>query len=249
MALLGVGLDDRALLGRQRAGLEQDRVGDRDLADVVQRRRVAEALAEVRVHADLLGEQRREAPYPLDVRAGVLVAELDGHRETADGLGLRDLELGERAACSSCERPSISCSSALRRLSPTPQPSRIAATASTARQTTSSAELASITAPAAAASASTAHGAHSSARREPRRSGSGERRPRFGLEGLRSTPATLPPADASAPAPSAPRRAGCARLPLPSSRRVWDAPRRAGRRKLAWITPLTLAITAIGNRT
>ncbi len=41
VALLGVGLDDRALLGRERAGLEQDRVGDRDLADVVQGRGVA----------------------------------------------------------------------------------------------------------------------------------------------------------------------------------------------------------------
>ena len=93
MTLLGVGLDDRALLGRERAGLEQDRVGDRDLADVVQRRGVAEPLAEVGVHADVFGQQRREAPDALDVRAGVLVAELDRHRQAPHGLGLRDLEL------------------------------------------------------------------------------------------------------------------------------------------------------------
>ena len=97
VALLGVGLDDRALLGGERAGLQQDRVGDRDLADVVQRRGVAHQLAELAVEADLLGEQRREAPDALDVRAGVLVAELDRHREAPHGLRLRDLELGERA--------------------------------------------------------------------------------------------------------------------------------------------------------
>ncbi len=97
VALLGVRLDDRALLRRQRPRLEQDRVGDRDLADVVQRRRVAQALAELRVHADVFGQQHREAADALDVRAGVLVAELDRHRQALDGLGLSDLELRERA--------------------------------------------------------------------------------------------------------------------------------------------------------
>ena len=95
MALLGVGLDDRPLLGGQRAGLQEDRVGDRHLADVVQRGRVAQALAELGVHADVLGQEDREAPDPLDVGAGVLVAELDCHREALNGLGLCDLELGE----------------------------------------------------------------------------------------------------------------------------------------------------------
>ena len=98
VALLGVRLDDRTLLGRQRPGLEQDRVGDRHLADVVQRRRVAELLAELRVHADLFGQQRREAADALDVRARVLVAELDRHRQSSHRLGLRDLELRQRAA-------------------------------------------------------------------------------------------------------------------------------------------------------
>ncbi len=96
MTLLGVRLDDRPLLRRQRAGLEQDRVGYRHLADVVQWGRVVEALAELRVHADVFGEQRREAPDPLDVRAGVLVSELDRHRQAPHRLGLRDLELRQR---------------------------------------------------------------------------------------------------------------------------------------------------------
>jgi hypothetical protein len=42
-------------------------------------------------------QQDREAPDPLDVRAGVLVAELDRHRQALDRLGLGDLELGEGA--------------------------------------------------------------------------------------------------------------------------------------------------------
>ena len=59
---------------------------------------VAYALAELRVHADLFGQQCREAPDPLDVRARVLVAELDRHRQPSDRLGLRDLELRQRPA-------------------------------------------------------------------------------------------------------------------------------------------------------
>jgi hypothetical protein len=96
VALLGVCLHDRALLRGQLARLEQDRVGNRDLADVVQRRRVSERRAEVRIHADMLSQQRREATDPLDVGARVLVAELDGHREPAHRLRLRDLELCKR---------------------------------------------------------------------------------------------------------------------------------------------------------
>ena len=66
MALLGVGLDDLPLLWGEWAGLQENRVGNRDLADVVQGSRVSDLLAEVGVHADLLCQQRREAPDPLD---------------------------------------------------------------------------------------------------------------------------------------------------------------------------------------
>ena len=91
-----MGLDDCALLCRQRAGLQQDRVWNRDLAHVVQRRRMADPLAELGVHTDLFGEQAREATDALDVRARVLVPELDRHRQPANGLLLGDLELGQR---------------------------------------------------------------------------------------------------------------------------------------------------------
>ena len=90
-------LDDRSLLGGQRAGLEQDRIGDRHLADVVQRRGEFELHAELLIHPDLLGKERGEVSDPLDVGAGVLVAVLDCHREALDGLGLCELELGQRA--------------------------------------------------------------------------------------------------------------------------------------------------------
>ena len=93
VALLRVGLHDRALLRRERPGLQQDRVGDRHLADVVQRRGVPQALAKVGVHADVFGQQHREASDPLYVRAGVLVAELDRHRQPLHGLRLSDLQL------------------------------------------------------------------------------------------------------------------------------------------------------------
>ena len=56
-----------------------------------------EPLAELGVHADVFGEQHREAPDPLDVGAGVLVSELDRHRQSLHGLGLGDLELRQGA--------------------------------------------------------------------------------------------------------------------------------------------------------
>ena len=96
MALLGVRLDDRPLGGRQGPGLQEDRVGDRHLPDVVQRSSVAQTRTECDVDADVIRESRREPADALDVRASVLVAELDRHRESPHGLRLGDLELGER---------------------------------------------------------------------------------------------------------------------------------------------------------
>ena len=77
-------------------GFKQDVVGDRHLAHVVEGGRVTDPLAELAVHADRFGQQDGEAADPLDVLAGVLVPELDRHRQPPDGLGLGDLELGER---------------------------------------------------------------------------------------------------------------------------------------------------------
>ncbi len=88
-----MGLHDRALLRRQLARLQQNRVGNRNLAHIVQRRRMTERRAEVWLHTNLFGQQHREASDPLDMCARVLVPELDCHRQSAYGLSLRDLEL------------------------------------------------------------------------------------------------------------------------------------------------------------
>jgi hypothetical protein len=57
LALDRVRLDDRALLGRELPGLVDDRVGDADLADVVQDRRQLRVAAIVRAQLQVLGNQ------------------------------------------------------------------------------------------------------------------------------------------------------------------------------------------------
>ena len=76
----------RALVGRQRAGLVEDRVGDADLADVVQQRRRADVLDLGRREP----EAARHGDGHLDDRLGVLarvaVALEQGDRERLDGV-------------------------------------------------------------------------------------------------------------------------------------------------------------------
>jgi hypothetical protein len=74
--------------GVELAGLEQDAVGDADLADVVQRARVASSSASAR-QPEREREPLAQAADALDVLAGVAVARLGGLAEAAD-----DLELG-----------------------------------------------------------------------------------------------------------------------------------------------------------
>ena len=98
----GVGFHDLELLHRQLARLEQDGVGDADLADVVQRRRlvqqvdhaVGEHVGEARVVAQVLGQGLHVQLGATDVVAGLVVARLgqrghghDGH--VLDGLHLQ----------------------------------------------------------------------------------------------------------------------------------------------------------------
>lgn len=52
-ALVGVGLHDQALVRRQLAGLEQDRIGDGELADVVEQGRVPEHVELILRHVQL----------------------------------------------------------------------------------------------------------------------------------------------------------------------------------------------------
>ena len=142
---------------------------------------------------------------PLDVSAGVLVAELDRHRQPANRLGLRDLELGERAVqlvASARRSPARAPSAGFRR---TRQPSSAAAIATIAKQPNSSTELEVRIAPTRATTPSTAQAHHNSTRRSCGASSGGlcpdGRPPPAGLAALRSTLASLPLADADERSP------------------------------------------------
>jgi NAD(P)-dependent dehydrogenase (short-subunit alcohol dehydrogenase family) len=79
-----VALHDLALLAVELARLEEHAVGDPDLADVVQRARVAEQLGVRDAPPDLAREALAEEADALDVRAGVAVARLGRLGEPAD---------------------------------------------------------------------------------------------------------------------------------------------------------------------
>ncbi len=77
-------LDQLALLLGQRPRLEQDRVRDPDLADVVEERAELEPLQRVAVEAELLADEQRRVGDPAGVGGRVLVACLEGVRERLD---------------------------------------------------------------------------------------------------------------------------------------------------------------------
>jgi hypothetical protein len=96
-----VRLDDLVLLLRELPGLEEDGVRDRDLAEVVQRRRLAHQPDRPVVQAEVAAELRGEVPDALGVLLGVVVAVLGREREPAQRVHLIELELapaGERQA-------------------------------------------------------------------------------------------------------------------------------------------------------
>ena len=86
-------LHDLALLGVELARLEEDAVGDADLADVVQRARVAQQLGVRDAQPIWRREALAQEAHPLDVRAGVAVARLGRLGEAADDLELRLAQL------------------------------------------------------------------------------------------------------------------------------------------------------------
>ena len=79
----GVGLHLVELLDGQLAPLAQDRVGDRDLADVVQRRGEADQLDLGGGQPQVLGDGDRQVADAARVLAGVVVAELGGRARRA----------------------------------------------------------------------------------------------------------------------------------------------------------------------
>ena len=88
-----VQLHRRELLGRVLAGLQQQVVGDADLADVVQPRRVADERRLGWIHAELEREQLARPADPVGVLPGRVVAVLGREREAVEHLELRVLEL------------------------------------------------------------------------------------------------------------------------------------------------------------
>ena len=88
-----VRLDDLELLLGQPAGLEQDRVRDRDLADVVQRRGVADEVHHPVAEAQPARQHGREVADALGVLARVVVAVLGGLGEPAQAVELGALHL------------------------------------------------------------------------------------------------------------------------------------------------------------
>src|SRR3954447_19404776 len=88
-----VRLDDLELLVGQLAGLEQDRVRDRDLADVVQRRRAADPPDLAVAHPQPAREPRREMADALGVLVGVVVAIPGGGDQPIERVHARGLHL------------------------------------------------------------------------------------------------------------------------------------------------------------
>jgi hypothetical protein len=74
------------LIVGQRTWLEQDGIGDPDLAHVVQDRGEPDHLAARALEAEVARDARRVDTDPLDVLARLVGPELDGQRETLDRL-------------------------------------------------------------------------------------------------------------------------------------------------------------------
>ena len=85
LALDGVGLHDRPLVVVERAGLVDDLVRDRDLADVVQQRGELGRAAGLVVDAEVVGDRDGQLDDVLGVLAGVLVVGLDDVAEQQRG--------------------------------------------------------------------------------------------------------------------------------------------------------------------
>jgi hypothetical protein len=74
-----VGLDGLKLVGREPSRSEQDPVGDRDLADVMQGSGSFKHVEALAIKSEVLSDGAREPPEALRVMVGVLVAVLGGH--------------------------------------------------------------------------------------------------------------------------------------------------------------------------
>ena len=82
--------------GGQRALLQQHRIGNADLADVVHRGGHFEDVHGLGAQPEMLADQRRVLGHPHQVIAGGLVAKLAGLRELGQRFELTLVDLGDR---------------------------------------------------------------------------------------------------------------------------------------------------------
>nr|WP_244560585.1 hypothetical protein [Azospirillum oryzae] len=80
-------------LGVEPAGLQQHMVGDADLADVVQGRRLQQLRGESGRAAGRQGQMMGDLRHARDMLAGLVVAELPGAAQAADDLALGRFQL------------------------------------------------------------------------------------------------------------------------------------------------------------
>src|SRR5439155_17461941 len=97
LAELGVCLDERSLGGREWAGLGEDRLGDADLADVVEERAQLESLEPTTVETEPLADLERKICDPARVGGRVLVVRFERVGERLHRLEERPLEATEVA--------------------------------------------------------------------------------------------------------------------------------------------------------
>src|SRR2546430_3240471 len=97
LAELGVCLDERSLGRREWPGLGEDRLGDADLADVVEERAQLESLEPTTVETEPLADLERQIRDPARVRGRVLVVRLERVGERLHRLEERPLEATEVA--------------------------------------------------------------------------------------------------------------------------------------------------------
>src|SRR5207244_159545 len=94
LADLRVGAHDLPLLGRQRTRLEEDRVGNADLPDVVEEDALLEVLELVAGNAVGPRDRERVAVDPARVRLGADVSGVEGGAERFERRAIGVLELG-----------------------------------------------------------------------------------------------------------------------------------------------------------
>jgi hypothetical protein len=106
----GVQLDLLELLVGEPAALEQERVGDADLAEVVQRGGAADEVALAGGQVELGGDEPGQPADPAGVLTRVVVAQLGGLRQAVE-----DLELGALDLCGALVHPALELVAVLQR--------------------------------------------------------------------------------------------------------------------------------------